>query len=173
MLRRKEKQKTDTVKTTYLSESGRRAALFLVTLLCGIASHSIAHAGTSASHSAGASTVNSQHGHVLHHPLVLTLDPSSMDSPGLHRQYVGFAGSQPGYGARELDVRSAVLPSTAGSISFPIAWEKKSDIERAVRNFKQNGLPIVRLWGSGRSSLALGVNPKRVPGIYFTQTIPN
>ena len=91
----------------------------------------------------------------------------------MHRQYVGFTGGPTGHTTRELDVRSPVPPSTEGSIAFPIAWEKRSDIERAVRNFKQNGLPIVHLWGSGRSSLALGVNPKRVPGIYFTQTIPN
>ena len=81
----------------------------------------------------------------------------------MRRQYVGFTGGPTGYTARELDVRSPVSPSTEASIAFPIAWEKRSDIERAVRNFKQNGLPIVRLWGSGRSSLALGVNPKRVP----------
>jgi hypothetical protein len=105
--------------------------------------------------------------------LVLTLDPSRMDSVLMHRQYVGFTGSPTGHTTRELDVRSAVSPSTEGSIAFPIAWEKRSDIERTVRNFRQNGLPIVHLWGSGRSSLALGVNPKRVPGIYFTQTIAN
>jgi hypothetical protein len=105
--------------------------------------------------------------------LVLTLDPWSMDSVLMHRQYVGFTSGPTGHTTRELDVRSAVSPSTEGSITFPIAWEKRSDIERAVRNFKQNGLPIVHLWGNGRSSLALGVNPKRVPGIYFTQTIPN
>jgi hypothetical protein len=105
--------------------------------------------------------------------LVLTLDPSRVDSVLMRRQYVVFTGGPTGYTARELDVRSPVSPSTEASIAFPIAWEKRSDIERAVRQFKQNGLPIVHLWGSGRSSLALGVNPKRVPGIYFTQTIPN
>ena len=139
---------------------------------CGVASHSIANAGVSASHSARAAIHNSQLGRVVH-PLMLTLDPSRMDSALIHRQYVGFTGGPTGHTTRELDVRSAVSPSTEGSIGFPIAWEKRSDIERAVRNFKQNGLPIVHLWGSGRSSLALGVNPKRVPGIYFTQTIPN
>jgi len=106
-------------------------------------------------------------------PLVPTLDPSRMDSVVTHRQYVGFKGGPTGHATGEPDVRSAVWPSTEGSIAFPILWEKRNDIERAVRNFKQIGLPIVHLWGSRRSSLALGVNPKRVPGIYFTQTIPN
>jgi hypothetical protein len=96
-----------------------------------------------------------------------------LDSLVSHRQYAGFAAAQPGLAARELGDNSTAVPASAeGSVSFPIAWERRSDIERAVRNFKQNGLPIVRLWGSGRSSLALGVNPKRVPGIYFTQALP-
>jgi hypothetical protein len=42
---------------------------------------------------------------------------------------------------------------------------------RAARNFRRNGLPLVRLWESGHGLVALGLNPHGVPGIYFTQKV--
>jgi hypothetical protein len=157
------------VNTANKRESGFGLALFVLMLVCGSATQSFA-AGFNTAHAAGAST-SGRSGGVLH-PLVLRWDSSHLDSLVAHRQYAGFAGAHSGLAIHELGDRSSVESSPDGSVPFAIAWDKRSDIERAVRNFKQNGLPIVRLWGSGRSSLVLGVNPKRVPGIYFTQAIP-
>jgi len=62
--------------------------------------------------------------------------------------------------------------------SFAIRWQSSPEWVspewvRAARNFRRNGLPLVRLWESGRGLVALGLNPHGVPGLYFTQKIPN
>jgi hypothetical protein len=41
-----------------------------------------------------------------------------------------------------------------------------------ARNFKHNGVPVVKLWQADRNLVALGVSPRGVPGIYFTQAVP-
>ena len=60
------------------------------------------------------------------------------------------------------------------SAAFPVKWQNNPanlspEVVSLVRNFHHNGLPILRLWGSGRNLLAVGVNPHGVPGVYFTQ----
>jgi hypothetical protein len=58
-----------------------------------------------------------------------------------------------------------------GRAAFPIQWQKESPIARAARNYKHDGVPIVHLWGSGTSLLAIGVSPRGIPGIYFTHEV--
>lgn len=41
-----------------------------------------------------------------------------------------------------------------------------------ARNFRHNGVPVVRLWQADRNLVAIGVSPRGVPGIYFTQAVP-
>lgn len=58
--------------------------------------------------------------------------------------------------------------------AFPMKWQHNPanlspEVISLARNFHHNGLPILRLWGSGRNLLAVGVNPHGVPGVYFTQ----
>lgn len=59
---------------------------------------------------------------------------------------------------------------------FPIRWQSSPDfvrvpdLVRVARQFRRRGLPIVRLWRSNYSVLAIGLNPHGVPGIYFTRT---
>jgi len=43
--------------------------------------------------------------------------------------------------------------------SFAIRWQSSPEWVRAARNFRRNGLPLVRLWESGRGLVALGLNP--------------
>jgi len=52
-----------------------------------------------------------------------------------------------------------------------IHWRARSepDLLRIARNLRHNGLPVVSLWRSGRSLFALGLSPRGVPGLYFTQ----
>jgi hypothetical protein len=57
--------------------------------------------------------------------------------------------------------------------TFIIHWQKKPDIVRIARNLRRNGLPIVRLWHSGRSLFAFGLSPRGVPGLYLTQKAPD
>jgi hypothetical protein len=58
-----------------------------------------------------------------------------------------------------------------GRATFPIQWQQSSPIARAARNYKHDGVPIVHLWGSGTSLLAIGVSPRGIPGIYFTHEV--
>jgi hypothetical protein len=51
-----------------------------------------------------------------------------------------------------------------------IHWQRtEPDLLRIARNLRHNGLPVVSLWRSGRSLFALGLSPRGVPGLYFTQ----
>jgi hypothetical protein len=53
---------------------------------------------------------------------------------------------------------------------FPIRWQVSPDVVRVARQFRRRGLPILRLWRSNYSVLAIGLNPRGVPGIYVTRT---
>jgi hypothetical protein len=63
----------------------------------------------------------------------------------------------------ELGVESRPQPA------FVIHWQNKPDLLRVARNLRRNGLPVVSLWRSGRSLAAIGLSPRGVPGLYFTQ----
>jgi hypothetical protein len=63
----------------------------------------------------------------------------------------------------ELGVESRPQPT------FVIHWQNKPDLLRVARNLRRNGLPVVSLWRSGRSLAAIGLSPRGVPGLYFTQ----
>lgn len=71
--------------------------------------------------------------------------------------------------AGEIPIASESAASAAGPIS--IHWQSKPEIVRVARQFRHNGLPLVRLWQSGPNLLAIGLNPHGVPGIYFTQKV--
>lgn len=45
------------------------------------------------------------------------------------------------------------------------------EIVTMIRNYKRDGAPIVHLWDSQKSVLAIGLSPHGVPGIYFTRHI--
>ena len=56
--------------------------------------------------------------------------------------------------------------------AFVMHWQTRPKLVIIVRNFRRSGLPIVTLWQAGRGSrglLALGLSPRGVPGLYFTQ----
>lgn len=48
-------------------------------------------------------------------------------------------------------------------------WQTRPELVRITRNFRRTGLPVVSLWHSGRGLVALGLSPRGVPGVYFTQ----
>jgi hypothetical protein len=52
--------------------------------------------------------------------------------------------------------------------AFAMRWQRGPEFIRVARGFPRRGLPVVRLWESGPSLLAIGVSPRGVPGIYFT-----
>jgi hypothetical protein len=84
-----------------------------------------------------------------------------------------------------MGVESRELPSAAGtdrsSVEHPpaviaIPWRESreivgADIVGLVRNYRRDGLPIVHLYQSNQSVLAVGLNNHGVPGIYFTRHI--
>jgi hypothetical protein len=40
-----------------------------------------------------------------------------------------------------------------------------------IRNYRRDGLPVVQLWQTHQSLLAIGVNPHGLPGIYFRRNV--
>jgi hypothetical protein len=65
--------------------------------------------------------------------------------------------------------------ATRFGVAFPIKWQKEPQIVTAARKFRRQGLPLVHLWqsDSGEHVLAIGLNPHGVPGIWFTQKVPD
>jgi hypothetical protein len=51
--------------------------------------------------------------------------------------------------------------------AFVIHWTKP-ELVLIARNFRRSGLPVVTLWHAGSGRLALGLSPRGVPGLYFT-----
>jgi hypothetical protein len=91
---------------------------------------------------------------------------------------------EPGYaprGPQDWSLRTGPIDANEGGrsrIAFAIHWHDDTPIvspkvASLARNFRHNGLPIVHLWQSGRNLLAIGVNPRGKPGIYFTQQLPD
>lgn len=83
-------------------------------------------------------------------------------------------GARAAWHLRKVEARVGQPEALDSHVAFPIKWENtpvnvSPRVVSIVRNFRHNGLPIVRLWGSGRSLVAFGLNPHGVPGIYFTQ----
>lgn len=69
-------------------------------------------------------------------------------------------------------------PTDAAGPAGPLAlhWRESHgivgpDVVKLARNYHRDGLPIVHLWQSDHSMLALGLNPHGVPGLYFTRHI--
>jgi hypothetical protein len=54
--------------------------------------------------------------------------------------------------------------------AFVIHWSRP-ELVIIARNFRRSGLPVVTLWHEGRGLLALGLSPRGVPGLYFTQRV--
>ena len=60
--------------------------------------------------------------------------------------------------------------------AFPIRWRESREIAAPeiislIRNYKRDGLPVVPLWQSEQSRVAIGLNPHGLPGIYFTHHV--
>jgi hypothetical protein len=74
-----------------------------------------------------------------------------------------------------VEVRGANDAAGRSPAGAPLAlhWQTSPEIVRVARQIRHNGLPIVRLWQSGQNLVAIGLNPHGVPGIYFTQKVPD
>jgi hypothetical protein len=63
-------------------------------------------------------------------------------------------------------------------VAFPIQWRPhpalvNPEVVNRARNLRRTGLPIVHLWQSNNNLVALGLSPRGIPGVYFTQKISN
>lgn len=54
-----------------------------------------------------------------------------------------------------------------------LSWQSRAKtVEEAGRRFHQEGIPLAHLWQSTSSSVSLGLNPDRKPGIWFVKRFP-
>ena len=63
-------------------------------------------------------------------------------------------------------------------VAFPIRWQNlpvpvSPELVHIVKHFRHEGLPLVRLWQSGRNLLHVGLNGHGTPGIWFVQRSPD
>jgi hypothetical protein len=139
--------------------------------ICVLSASSMAHAGPVLGTAAHTLTTNTPPARSAR-PLTLTLTAPRAPAMSMHRQPLALDAPRQGLIGRE--TASQLAPTdTKGAVAFPIRWQKRTEIERVARDIKHNGLPLVHLWGTGRSLLAIGLSPHGVPGIYFTQKVPD
>jgi hypothetical protein len=148
-----------------------RSRMLVVATMCACGASSMAHAGAALSTAAQALATNTPHTPGAR-PLTLTLTTPPAPAMSVHRQPLALDAPRYGLGGRETAAHLAPT-EREGAVAFPIHWQKRTELERIARDFRHNGLPLVRLWGSGRNLLAIGLSPRRVPGIYFTQKVPD
>ena len=92
-----------------------------------------------------------------------------LDQPRLPRSFQESAVSTP-EPSRSVDENSPV--------AFAIQWRLhptlvNPEVVSRARNLRRTGLPIVNLWQSNNNRVALGLSPRGIPGVYFTQRISN
>jgi hypothetical protein len=74
--------------------------------------------------------------------------------------------------ALNLDTDAAAEAATR--TAFPIRWQStplnvSPEVVHIAKHFRHEGLPLVRLWQSGRNLLHIGLNGHGMPGVWFTQ----
>jgi hypothetical protein len=153
-------QRTEQIRRSY-----SRISVAAAVCVCSVSS--MAHAGTADLTAALALATDAQHARSAR---AMTLTLAAPIAP--HRQQLTFEAPRQEIIGRESAPQFA-SSDTESAIAFPIAWQKRIELERVVRNFRHNGLPLVHLWGEGRNLLAIGLSPHGVPGIYFTQKVPD
>ncbi len=119
-------------------------------------------------------SVSPRAGHVSH-PLALALTASPAAASGIQRRSFALDLARHNLGSQEIPLGPPSAGATVendSKFAFPVRWQKP-ELERVVRSFRRTGLPVVHLWGSGRNVLAIGLSPHGVPGIYFTQKLPD
>jgi hypothetical protein len=148
----------------------RLGRIVITAAMCACAAPA-AHAGPALITAAQAFGTSTPHPHTTR-PLTLTLPAVAAPADSAHR--LGVALESAFVHRAGPDTASPLAPApTDAALGFPIQWQKRTELERVARNFKHNGLPLVHLWGSGRNLLAIGVSPRGVPGLYFTQKVPD
>jgi hypothetical protein len=150
----------------FRSDHGSHSKLAALTAMCVVFAAEVATAGAPAvlPTSLGperisaprALDLSAPRGPMSEHEHSPRLDQSRGTSPTANAERRQFANT-------EIGAESRPQPT------FVIHWQNKPDLLRVARNLRRNGLPVVSLWRSGRSLAAIGLSPRGVPGLYFTQ----
>jgi hypothetical protein len=77
-------------------------------------------------------------------------------------------------GARGEPVQLGEDPELGSRTAFPIRWQStpadvSPELVHIAKHFRHEGLPVLRLWQSGRNLVHVGLNGHGTPGIWFTQ----
>jgi hypothetical protein len=130
----------------------------------------LAAAGANAGAPTGMPAANAQE--LIHRPQILDLGAPHMQSVSELLRPLRFdqvRGSSAGASTTRQFTQTALDAGFGSKSALAIHWRTKPELVRMARNFRRTGLPIVSLWHSGRGLIALGLSPRGVPGLYFTQ----
>jgi hypothetical protein len=108
---------------------------------------------------------------LTHRPLILDLAAPHMQPVsefGRPLRFDQMRGSSASANATRQLTQTALDVQFGPKSALVIHWTRP-ELVRITRNFRRTGLPVVSLWHSGRSLVALGLSPRGVPGLYFTQ----
>lgn len=98
------------------------------------------------------------------------------------RRVLRLEGNHPAEFFRAPEDRVQLSYAAAGEsetrVAFPIRWQNlpvpvSPELVHVVKHFRHEGLPLVRLWQSGRNLLHVGLNGHGTPGIWFVQRSPD
>jgi hypothetical protein len=77
------------------------------------------------------------------------------------------------YKAPGNEVASTSEPDAVHAALANLTWQSRDRaLQDAARHFHQEGLPLTHLWQSNSSSVSIGINPERKPGLWFVKRFP-
>lgn len=142
---------------------------WLLTVLCAV---SVCHAATDAS--AGSAVPRradpGDHPSGQSRKLLSNMGATTFESS------LGRSGERTPGPAPKAPSSAAPLPSEPDAVHAAFAnlnWQSRAKIlEETGRRFHQEGLPVTHLWQGNSSSLSIGINPDRKPGLWFVKRFP-
>jgi len=126
--------------------------------------------GANAGAPTGGLAANAQE--LIHRPQMLDLAAPPMQPVsefGRPLRFDQVRGSSASANTTRQFTRTALDVEFGPKSALEIHWQTRPELVRIARNFRRTGLPVVSLWHSGRGIVALGLSPRGVPGLYFTQ----
>lgn len=120
--------------------------------------------------------------HGAHAALAVPLPSPRLAVMNAERRVLRLEGNHPAEFFRTPADRVQLSYAAAGEsetrVAFPIRWQNlpvpvSPELVHVVKHFRHEGLPLVRLWQSGRNLLHVGLNGHGTPGIWFVQRSPD
>lgn len=143
---------------------------WLVTLLCAV---SVCHAATDAAAASAAPRRADQGAHPSGQTRKLLSNLGTATVENSFGRSDERKLNAPVFRAPESAAPPQSEPDAVHAALANLSWQSRAKmLEETGRRFHQEGLPLTHLWQSSSSSLSIGINPDRKPGLWFVKRFP-